>query len=1042
MSRFQRGAINFTKPENALKRAEELIVVGQKVSALQTLHDVITSKRHRTWQKVLEQIMFKYVDLCVDLKKGRYAKDGLIHYRNVCQQVNVSSLEEVIKYFLKTATDRAEEAQAKAEAVTIDVEDLEVDATPEDLMLSYVSGEKGKDRTDRELVTPWFKFLWETYRTVLDILRNNSRLEALYAMTATKAFQFCLTYKRTTEFRRLCDILRNHLQNLNKYRDQRDRPDLTNPESLQLYQESRFEQLKVACELELWQEAFRSVEDIQGLIAMGKKSPKPQMMATYYAKLTRIFTVSQSHLYNGYAWYKLFNLAKGYNKNLTQSDLQMMACSVLLAALSILPYDQIDRRRTEAEAEQDKDRSVRMATILGFSVDAKRDARNILSRTALVSELASKGVLNIVPDEIKQIHALLESDFTPLELCQRLGPLLDSLDGLSKPMSGASPVQDAGLGQYKKSLQQVAVVRLLQQLGQVYSVMKVSALAALVPFLSFAEVEALIVDAVKYDYLQVRIDHRNGTVHFGGQRLESDKIRDHIATLAKRFSKALTLIYPRPHREKELKKIKAIEDAVAVSARDNKRAIARKAIIEKKKEEQELALQQAEKEEDLKRQQQARLNEAAEDARRKAERLKREEERLQKELEERERQEAMAMLEQAKLKGKGVKVREGEKLDKNALMKDVLTEQQKQREEAERKIQKAIRQMDHFERARREDEAPMLLEAYQKKLKTDEVDFAEAQKAAAAAHAKQWEIDVAEKRRLVKMLTHKEQIQGQIHERRKEEFEALQHEREERIAERKAMRRAERDLRRKEEYVRRCRLDIEERRLKAEEEEMRIEEEKRLAEEAERQRKLDEAAARQAARLKEMEERAAAEKAALLAAGPRAAAPAAAAPSGGSGYLPPSRRTGAFVPPSRRAQDGAPAAAAAAPAAAAREEPAEDGAGWRRAAPAARDAPPAQEERKPGGWVPPARRAAAGAADVPPPAAGRTEGWSRSAPRTEEAPARGDTWSASRGHRDDGPPGRGPGREDARDAGRGGARPDRWAPTSGPAAPAREKPRW
>ena len=61
--------------------------------------------------------MIRYIDLCVDLKKGRYAKDGLIHYRNVCQQVNVSSLEEVIKYFLKTATDKAEEAQSKADSV-------------------------------------------------------------------------------------------------------------------------------------------------------------------------------------------------------------------------------------------------------------------------------------------------------------------------------------------------------------------------------------------------------------------------------------------------------------------------------------------------------------------------------------------------------------------------------------------------------------------------------------------------------------------------------------------------------------------------------------------------------------------------------------------------------------------------------------------------------------------------------------------------------------------------------------------------------------
>lgn len=50
-SRYHRGAI-FQKPENALKRADELIVVGQRGAALQTLHDVITSKRHRTWHKV------------------------------------------------------------------------------------------------------------------------------------------------------------------------------------------------------------------------------------------------------------------------------------------------------------------------------------------------------------------------------------------------------------------------------------------------------------------------------------------------------------------------------------------------------------------------------------------------------------------------------------------------------------------------------------------------------------------------------------------------------------------------------------------------------------------------------------------------------------------------------------------------------------------------------------------------------------------------------------------------------------------------------
>jgi translation initiation factor 3 subunit A len=168
----------------------ELMNVGQKQAALQALHDLITSKRYRAWQKTLEKIMFKYVELCVDMKKGRFAKDGLIQYRIVCQQVNVSSLEEVIKYFLQLSSERAEQAQAQAQAaeVTLDVEDLEAEKRPEDLMLSYVSGEKGKDRSDREMVTPWFKFLWETYRTVLEILRNNSKLESLYAVRKATSY--------------------------------------------------------------------------------------------------------------------------------------------------------------------------------------------------------------------------------------------------------------------------------------------------------------------------------------------------------------------------------------------------------------------------------------------------------------------------------------------------------------------------------------------------------------------------------------------------------------------------------------------------------------------------------------------------------------------------------------------------------------------------------------------------------------------------------------------------------------------------------------
>jgi hypothetical protein len=110
-----RGASAFQRPENALKRAEELQRVGQKTAAVLALHDVLTSRRHRAWNRGLEEIVFRFIDLCVEERMGRYAKEALMQYRNTCQNVNINSLEEVIRYLLRKATERAEEAQAKAD---------------------------------------------------------------------------------------------------------------------------------------------------------------------------------------------------------------------------------------------------------------------------------------------------------------------------------------------------------------------------------------------------------------------------------------------------------------------------------------------------------------------------------------------------------------------------------------------------------------------------------------------------------------------------------------------------------------------------------------------------------------------------------------------------------------------------------------------------------------------------------------------------------------------------------------------------------------
>jgi len=847
MSRFFSA---YTKPENALKRADELLFVGQKNAALQALHDVITSKRHRTWQKSLEQVMMKFVELCVESRKGRLAKEGLIQYRIVCQQVNVSSLEDVIKHLLKLATAKAEAARAASAAASdlSGVEDLDAENTPENLMLGYVSAEKGRDRADRELVTPSFKFLWETYRSVLEILRNNSKLEALYAMTAMRAFQFCKEYQRTTEFRRLAEMLRNHLVNLNKYRDQRDRPDLSLPETLQLYLETRFEQLKVATELQLWQEAFRSVEDIHGLVMMVKKSPKPQMMAVYYAKLTKVFWVSENHLYHAYAWFKLFNLSKTYNKNLSPADTRTMASITLLATIAVAPYD-TKGGANHIEQEIEKERNLKMANLLGFTLDPKRDTREVLSRSQLLGELTSKGFLQMALPEVRELYQLLETQFHPLDFCQRALSLIDKVKALPSTLSASCPVTEVEWSEYVASLERVVVLRFLQQVSSVYSTIKLDTVRKLVTFKTPVEVEKIVMDAVRCGFLAARIDHCRGCLTFGSRVLESESVKQHITVLSKRLSQAVALINPRA----QAPKAGVSADVIAAVDQEHKLALARKVYIERRKEEQERILLEQEREEEAKKQQILRQSEEAEAKRLEEERRSREEDRIRRDIEEREHEEALALLEAQQKKkgkkGKGPVVDENTKLDKRQLMEDALQEQIKERQEAEKKLQRLAKQLDHLERAKREEEAPLLAQAYEDQKVSDREYHEETQKQMLAAHRAQWEKDLEEKRRTAKMMDDQAAFAARVSARREEEFRAASAEREERIAEERAMRAAERVQRRKQALL--ARLKTEEAGIKAEEKRREAEAEKARQAEAEEMRKKELASLRE----REAEER-------------------------------------------------------------------------------------------------------------------------------------------------------------------------------------------
>ena len=342
------------KPEYVLKRANDLIgsAIGnnadkEKRVALEQLHGHISLRGKKSymnaWSKIYETLMKRHLELCVDLKDDRTAKDGLHQYRNLCQSVDPHSLEIVVVHLMDLAEARARAARAKADKVALaaaaKISDLDQEATPESIMLSSMTEEGDRDRTDREVVVPWLKFLWETYRAVLDLLHKNAKLERVYHKTCEKAFNFCKDFSRTLEFRRLCEMLRAHLLSLQKVSTQPSRmarmPWEWTPEGIELHLQTRFSQLEVATSLELWNEGFRTVEDIYAIMQIGGKKSRPKVMATYYEKLTRIFLVSDNHLFHAYCWYRYFCLTVESKKDFAPADRRIMASCVLLSALCI-----------------------------------------------------------------------------------------------------------------------------------------------------------------------------------------------------------------------------------------------------------------------------------------------------------------------------------------------------------------------------------------------------------------------------------------------------------------------------------------------------------------------------------------------------------------------------------------------------------------------------------------------------------------------------------------------------------------------------------
>ncbi|OWF43183.1 eukaryotic translation initiation factor 3 subunit A-like [Mizuhopecten yessoensis] len=860
----------FQRPENALKRANEFIDVGKKQRALDALYDVIKSKKHRTWQKIHEPIMEKYLQLCVELRKSHIAKEGLYQYKNICQQVNIKSLEDVVRKYIRLAESKTEGARQESHQVVVDIDDLDIPDTPESLLLKAVSGEDTQDRTDRAILTPWVKFLWESYRQCLDLLRNNSRVERLYQDIAQQAFKFCLEYTRKTEFRKLCDNLRTHLGHIHKHQNQQTAINLNNPDSQAMHLETRLVQLDSAINMELWQEAFKAVEDIHGLICLSKKPPKPSLMANYYQKLGLVFWKSGNALFHASTLHRLFHLSREQRKNLSQEELQKMASKVLCATLAVpIPPSRnaIDQLLETNESTMEKQR--RLATLLMLNSPP--------TRQGLIKDLVKYNIIQYVNPELQNLYNWLEVDFHPLCLYDRVKAPVEFIAGVDE------------LNQYMNCLENILITRVLKQVSQVYQTIEFSRIAALVPFSSSFRLERVIVESARTLDLQVRIDHRKACLSFGTdlmvaqkedvpegpyiQSMPSEQIRNQLTSIAEALHKSVILIEPKERKvQREELRMQIINNYRMTYKKDHSRILQRRQIIESRKEELEHMNDQREREELEQAEEIRKKAYDAEMARLDREAKERERQRRVEEHKEIQKKHAMEKIEQLKKTEIGSKVLQNldeedfEKLDVDEIMQKQLEQLEKEKKELQERLKSQEKKIDFFARAKRVEEIPLLVEQYEKESKDARAFWERMEEERIERMKSEREIALETQVRLSRMVKDKDDFLNRLKDQRKEEFkkkltefdEKMKEERKRRIKERKEKRKEERKNKwreEKEEAEQKARDEalIREREEKEQEEMEKMEEERREYEN--RLAKLEELDNRRKAREREIEEK-------------------------------------------------------------------------------------------------------------------------------------------------------------------------------------------
>ncbi|ODM87097.1 Eukaryotic translation initiation factor 3 subunit A, partial [Orchesella cincta] len=432
-------------------------------------------------------------------RKHTLPRKACINTGFMCQSVNVGLLEKVIRSYIRMAEDRTEAAKAlieqktAAEASTesisiVEVDDLDNLSMADMTLLNVVTEEQAQERSGRTALIPWVKFLWESYTQCLDLLRNNPRLENLYHDIAQ------MEALRTLE-KHFDDII-------NRQGSQMNSIDFSSPKRNSLTWRRDYPSWTLLSALELWQDAYKAIEDIHLLMNQSKKS-QTRMMAYYYQKAVP----SGNLLFHAATLMKYYLLCKDMKKNVSADELQKNASQVVLATMAI-PFPVL-HPEFERFVETDKgmlEKSQKLATLLFLPQPP--------TRASIIRDISR--------------HGILTNASNPSKICTKFWKISSTHLVSALMLRVAENAAAAGaptdyMEQYIDPLREVTLVRLIKQISQVYQTIDYDHLMNMTVFSNQIQLEQILVDAVRYTDMQITVDHRSNCIKFGASLAEASR---------------------------------------------------------------------------------------------------------------------------------------------------------------------------------------------------------------------------------------------------------------------------------------------------------------------------------------------------------------------------------------------------------------------------------------------------------------------------------------------------------------------------------------